>query len=156
MLLNAAMAITMIAKKVVCEQFRACHSHFPCEDCKTHFGIYLMSHPPEAEIDELDGLFDWVVDFLNSVCARTGKPLYDRKILYPMFHESGYITCDSTCSGGDTGEVYKIGEGPIDENAFSKTRHKNKTTLTPGTVISKTQTIPEKTKPYIRPRPFNF
>ena len=83
-------------KLVVCKQIRRLHQYFQCGKCKKHFGSYLVSHPPETEVNKTDGLFKWVVKFLNDVNNRIGKELYIYNTLYPMFHTPGYSVCNAS------------------------------------------------------------
>ena len=101
LLVITATADTPIKKRIVCEQIRSCHKYFQCLKCKKHFGRYLISHPPEVELDKEDGLFDWIIVFMNVIQERLGKELYDRNILYPMFHEVGMIMCQEKCAEDD-------------------------------------------------------
>jgi hypothetical protein len=92
-------------KLYVCGQLRTLCDFFPCSKCKTHFKEYLAKHPPEIIIDDNDGLFEWTFDFLNNVQSRLNKPLYDYKLLYPIFHTPGYIICNSSYDFSDKSKM---------------------------------------------------
>lgn len=98
---------------VVCGQIRYHCEHFQCLKCKAHFVRYLDVNPPEAAVEKKDGLFDWTLDFANSVSKAKGKELYDRKIIYPMFHSGAYLTCDSGCDGTTAGDGKEVGSVTI-------------------------------------------
>ena len=99
---------------VVCGQIRYYCEHFQCLKCKAHFVRYLDVNPPEAAVERKDGLFDWTLDFANSVSKAKNKQQYDRETLYPMFHSGAYLTCDSGCDrrvsegGRDAKEVGSV------------------------------------------------
>ena len=97
LLVLTSKTVTMTRRIVVCEQLREYQAMFPCLKCKIHFAERLNAHPPEAEIDDEDGLFKWTVEFMNSINKRLGKPLYDYTRLYIMFHDIGYKTCAEDC-----------------------------------------------------------
>jgi hypothetical protein len=99
MLVDSSLAdeSTKEEKIFFCKQIRRLREYFQCSDCAKHFGEYLLSHPPETEILKNDGLFTWVVNFMNSVSNRLGKELYELDIIYPMFHTPGIMVCTDTC-----------------------------------------------------------
>jgi len=84
---------TIKEKKIVCGQIRTFQQFFKCNECKEHFGEYLLTNPPEEQINKEDGLFKWVVKFMNSVALRKRKHQYDYEILYKMFHISTFGLC---------------------------------------------------------------
>ena len=152
LLIITATANTIEKKRIVCEQIRSCYTFFQCAKCKKHFGQYLINHPPEVEIDKIDGLFDWIIDFMNVIQKRLGKPLYEKKILYPMFHENGMVTCNDDCAENDenqnkntvkrtvyNNDDYAPNDDPFKRNYTPKERNSN----------------PEGRR-YIRPDPFGF
>jgi hypothetical protein len=108
MLIDAAKADKSTKEEIlyVCGQLRTLCEFFPCLNCKLHFKEYLSNHPPELVINDKDGLFIWTYEFLNSVNSKLNKPLYDYKIIYPIFHNIGYMLCDSSC--GET--IHENGE----------------------------------------------
>ena len=106
MLINSAEAdaSTQQERAIFCRQLRKLYDRFPCSDCKEHFGQYIDMYPPEhATFMPPDGLFDWVVDCMNSINQRLKKPLYSRDILHRMFHGDGAAPCQSYCTAGHSG-----------------------------------------------------
>lgn len=96
---------------IVCSQIRNHCEHFQCLKCKAHYVRYLDNNPPEGSIEKKDGLFDWTLEFANSVSKAKGKELYDRKIIYPMFHSGAYLTCDSGCDSRASEGSTTAGDG---------------------------------------------
>ena len=97
---DAAWANTIEKKKVVIEQIKYKQAHFPCGDCKVHFGDYISTHPMEKTLNsDEESLFKWTVDFHNAVNYRLNKPQVSyedaRKIFY---NDSVYCSakCDET------------------------------------------------------------
>ena len=82
-----------------CKMIRQFCKFFKCKDCHGHSTEYIAKHPPENTVTRKGGLFDWVVEFMNSVQMRLGKPIYDHDILYRMFTETDFNVCTDNCSG---------------------------------------------------------
>lgn len=65
--------------------------NFKCLDCRQHGMEYIRYNPPEhcLNMRTLSGadtsLFDWTVDYHNSVNMRTGKMLMDRGVAYALY-----------------------------------------------------------------------
>ena len=101
LLINSAEAdsSTQQQRALFCRQLRKLRDRFPCLDCKQHFSAYIADYPPEhATFLSSDGLFDWVVDCMNSINRRLKKQLYSPAVLYQMFHGDGVAPCESFCS----------------------------------------------------------
>jgi len=97
LLCNTAGVGSANEQAVVCKQIRRLCEYFPCLECKGHFEKYLRMFPPEDKIGISVGLFNWTIDFMNSICRRLGKEEYQHYILYKIFHEVGYGVCDKNC-----------------------------------------------------------
>jgi hypothetical protein len=110
MLIDAAKAdgSTREERIVVCGQIRTLCEYFQCLKCKAHFIRRLESSPPEMEIDKKDGLFNWTINFANAISIEKGKEEYDMKIIYPMFHSSAHLLCDSGCDGSTSTQVGQV------------------------------------------------
>lgn len=101
LLVITSQATTPKEKKYVCKQIRdITGGFFKCLECRQHSIEYLKLHPPENAVNKPDGLFNYIVDFMNEINARLGKPLYDRQIIFSLFHDDAYMACDKDC--GDT------------------------------------------------------
>jgi len=48
-------------------------ANFPCQACVEHFRTYLTEHPPHHYWQMNQGMFNWSVNFHNSVNQRLGK-----------------------------------------------------------------------------------
>lgn len=93
----AAWAKTPEQKKVVIEQIKYMQSHFPCGDCKVHFGDYIVNHPMEITINgNEDALFLWTVDFHNAVNYRLGKDQVSFKEAKSIFYDDS-VYCSAKC-----------------------------------------------------------
>ena len=118
---------------LVCGQIRTLCEFFQCLKCKAHFAARLSTHAPEAWIDKRDGLFTWTVDFANSVSIAKGKPTYEMEVIYPMFHSSNHLTCDSGCDGTEeasdnsTSATNRPVTGKIEIGGRDSRRHANMT-----------------------------
>lgn len=110
LLVLTATADDEITQTIVCRQIRnIVYIYFKCLNCKKHSGKYLEKHPPEELIGVPDGLFYYIVDMMNDINLRIGKPLYDRKVLFLIFHDDAYVTCSKNC-GDKTSESNDIYE----------------------------------------------
>ena len=78
---------------------------FPCLNCKPHFQEYVKKHPFEdywSRRKMLDGqmieigLFEWTVDFHNTVNKRLNKPIIDLLTAYRLFYKSEAL-CSAEC-----------------------------------------------------------
>ena len=87
-------------KVVYIRQFRRLQENFPCGMCKDHFGVYLSQHHIEREINRVDGLFNYVVRFMNCINKRIGKEEYDTAVLYSFFHAgtNSVVPCTKNCN----------------------------------------------------------
>lgn len=90
-------------KLFVCRQIRKLQENFPCKSCKQHFLDYILESPPEFAIDKKDGLFTWIVNLMNNINRRIGKPQYNYKIMYALFHNGGIEPCSENC--GDQPQI---------------------------------------------------
>jgi len=99
--------------KFICKQFRRLQERFFCSICKKHFAEYLLTHPPEVVKDNKDGLFFWVVDFMNAVNKRLGKEEYDGFTLYSMFHDMDYVKCSKECGDKEPSHTTPLPKRPV-------------------------------------------
>lgn len=85
---SAAASVTSNEDKIhVIKFIKHLQKHFPCGDCRTHFGNYIEKNPLEMTLNgSLESLFSWTVNFHNSVNFRLNKPQVSfedaRKIYY--------------------------------------------------------------------------
>ncbi len=93
----AAWADTPERKKIVAEQIKYIQAHFPCGDCKVHFGNYIETHPLESTFDSnSDSLFQWTVNFHNAVNYRLNKPQVSFTEAKKIFYNDS-IYCSAKC-----------------------------------------------------------
>jgi hypothetical protein len=93
----AAYADTPEKKKCVIDQIKYIQAHFPCGDCKVHFGNYISSHPMEPTLQGgADALFLWTVNFHNAVNFRLNKPQVSYEEARKIFY-SDSIYCTAKC-----------------------------------------------------------
>jgi hypothetical protein len=95
----SANAKTPKEKENVIKQIRILQENFPCQECKTHFGKYLLNHPPEETIRDTneDSLFLWTVNFHNSVNYRLGKPQISYEEAKSIFMNASIFCMKASC-----------------------------------------------------------
>lgn len=75
-------------KYIICKQIRnIAYTYFKCLECRKHSGEYLISHPPDDVINDDNGLFNYIVDFMNDVNRRLGKDEHKKEILYQLISQ---------------------------------------------------------------------
>ena len=91
-------------KEAVVKQIRIIQANFPCQECKGHFGKYLISHPPEETINDSnpDSLFLWTVNFHNSVNYRLGKPQITYEEAKSIYMEGSVFCMKQSCEEEET------------------------------------------------------
>jgi hypothetical protein len=95
---DCAWANTIERKKCVVEQIKNLQENFPCNDCKSHFGDYLKSHPLEATLnDDPESLFLWSVKFHNAVNFRLKKPQVSYEDAKSIYYNNS-VFCMSDCN----------------------------------------------------------
>lgn len=84
-MMNDALCVgTKREKSYFCSFLRRLQRFFPCGECKEHFREYLIAYPPEISND----MFEYVVNFMNSVSARIGQTLRNPNILRKLFTDN--------------------------------------------------------------------
>ena len=105
----AAQAKTPEEKKFVIKQIKYLQEHFPCGDCKIHFGEYINKHPLENAINgSEESLFIWTFNFHNAVNFRLKKPQVTYEEAKSIFYKES-IYCDAKC---DQSEEVKNNKPP--------------------------------------------
>lgn len=97
----ALAADTEAERLFVCKGIRKWGSVCKCKDCKKHCLKYLEDNPPEKTVSSRYGLFDWIVTFMSAVNIRTGRPAYDRNILFKYFSDDEFAICEAGCGAAD-------------------------------------------------------
>lgn len=98
-MLMSAHAKTPAEMISVCNHIRLFCDFFGCGECSGDCKIYISKNSPEDSIGTDRGLFDWVVEFMNAVNYKLGKPGYNKDILYRMVTEKGINFCEGDCNG---------------------------------------------------------
>ncbi|CAK7994919.1 Hypothetical protein POVR1_LOCUS437 [uncultured virus] len=95
----------------ICKQIRnITYTYFKCLECRNHSASYLIANPPEDRMNEDGGLFNYVIDFMNDINKRLIRPLYDRNVLYQIFH-SDNIRKEYTATLYDFAQYERIERG---------------------------------------------
>lgn len=94
---------------VACRFMRGFCYKFKCGKCHGHCNKYFTDNPPEDHVETTDMLFDWIVKFMSAVNVRTGRPPYDRNILYKIVSDEDFMVCSEDCGAEDK---------PFDEAKF--------------------------------------
>lgn len=64
-------------KKVILEFYRLLQSLLPCENCRYHYGSYLVKYPLTDNIlSSRSKLLNWTIDINNEINRRLGKKEY--------------------------------------------------------------------------------
>ena len=143
------MAVSSRSKEerlIACRFMREFCYKFKCGKCHGHCTKYFTDNPPEDHVENVDMLFDWVVKFMSAVNVRTGRPPYDRNILFKIVSEEDFMACSEDCGAKD--ELYdeskyhpakstqplpdKIPIAPSNDNTWVK----QATTMFPGLITS--------------------
>jgi hypothetical protein len=98
LLCNSCSVDTPREAQLFCSQVRDLQYYLPIVDEQDFLGNYLLTHPPEEQIDTVLGMFIWTVDYLNARQRYHHKPEYERYLLYRQFNEPGWNTCHE-CGG---------------------------------------------------------
>ena len=105
MLANAYWSKSILESKYVCLQIRKLQEYFPCEQCKIHFGDHIAQFPPEFGLNSKLGVFNWIVNFMNEVNIRIGKPIYKSKLLIQQFRTNNFASSNSTYNFSDCSKL---------------------------------------------------
>lgn len=96
-LLNSASADTPSKRLIVCEQIRTFSNFLKCKECNDHSKTYIINHPPEYHSKTNASLFEWVVDFMNDVYLRQGKPIVEKEYLWKLYTSGDLGVCKENC-----------------------------------------------------------
>lgn len=96
-MIMAAHSESVADRRWNCQIIRNFCQFFKCHQCHQHAIQYLSDNPPEKSIRNRDRHFDWVVQFMNSVQNRMGKPQYDPDILLRICTQEDYGVCMQDC-----------------------------------------------------------
>ncbi len=111
-----------------CQQIRNFCKYFKCGDCQGHCKAYVEANPPERSIDNgEDGLFNWVMDFRNSVQSRLKAPLYDRDAVKSLYIDTDYMVCQHGCGAGDVTGPTPRGSASVNSSSTGNSSSVRKT-----------------------------
>lgn len=103
----AAWAKTPEKKRHTIEFIKHLQEHFPCGECKGHFGNYIETHPMDYTIKgSEDSLFLWTVNFHNAVNYRLNKQQVTYEEAKSIYYTDS-IYCTASCDDDKTEPVNK-------------------------------------------------
>ena len=112
-LVMSATADTIDKRMYACDHFKKCNKYFKSTLMRQSTNDFINKNPPEYHIRTSNELFDWVVEFMNDINIKIGKPKYDLSKIYKIFHDDSVGICSADC-----GEHQK-NEGIIDMYDYS-------------------------------------
>lgn len=90
---------TIEDKKTMMELFKLLQSLLPCENCRHHYGTYLVKYPlTENILSSRSKLLDWTININNEINRRLGKKEYSAEEVINYYtkpyqnNNSQYIT----------------------------------------------------------------
>lgn len=95
-------------KKCAISFIKHLQQNFPCGDCKSHFAVYIETHPLESLINDgnEESLFLWTFNFHNAVNHRLKKPIVSYEDAKNIYYANSEF-CMSGCSDDMTNMVDK-------------------------------------------------